>query len=757
MDGEIQAPRLITQVLTYQMPSYEGLEAELAIKTNLVEALNAENEQLRLLMQKHADAVDSKVSERLLASDMTRGSNEDELQTVITHMRTQLHETASNHDSATVTVAKLRKDNTILRATNSDIEDEMNAMKIKIQMLDAQLVEAIAKYDGERQKVLNLRTGMEESKRAISIMKDQLDRRASISNADTSRRASEIQNRKTSLVATSSVSEARRGSLNYLSGLGLTSKRLGHFDPRKQAMMEAETNNKAAAAPLNLRASLPASANKEISNNQSDSLMNKHRRASLPAAPADFDSAPASNLGLHVTKATHESPRFSTTSRRSSLTAGRRGSSNLDSPSRRNSVLAQTLLRMNAGAGQDEHDLPLTRREATTISEEDGSNLTALPETASRRRGSASLNDRRRSSVQLGSGTPRRGSENLLLRLTADLDNDVTMRAELASPAVQAAMLMNRTSSFPPNERNGLVQALSLEAAMEISSLKEIVAELKLQLLEADESREASEACARALRDFIASSASSEPEHIKLPPLPSDSDLELEAEAEAERQRKEKEKLEKQEKRSSRWGMPKLLPSLSYTSVRRDASNSIISHLPAAVVNKSPNPNQLTVPGSKMDPDGNLFDSVPITPKGNTASLKQPAWRTTANLRSSVASGTSDATSATPSPILATGVPNFQQSFSGFSFSARQARSVEELDEPSSPMGSRADSPTFEGSSSTDESEIESMPVTPLDASFGSRMDLNDGPLTKQGEQATFDRERKVVDPTMTPRAGHSF
>ena len=738
----------------------------MAIKTSLVEALNEENEQLRSLVQRHADAADSK--ENLLANNMRRDSNVNELQTVITHMRSQLYEHASDHDAATATIARLQQENVDLRATASDMTDEMNALRTKVEVLSAQLHEATARCDDERQKVLNLRTGMEESKRAISIMKDQLDRRTSVSNIDGSRRGSASQNRKASLAATN-ISEARRGSLNYLTGLGLTSKRLGHFDPRKQAVMDAEGNAKSAFNPS---ASLPASYAHELAQNKTASVLGPRRRASLPASTADFDGSASPSLGLHGASALDGSPTFSPTSRRSSLTAVRRPSLGIESPARRNSNLAQALLRFNLG--EEDHNVPLARRDSATIREEDGSNLTALPGINIRRRGSANGYERRRSSIQIGSNS-RRGSDKALPRLATEpslsssLSTTSFTSAEcsltpsegrtpvIQGPAdqedslfAQAAMHMNRTASHPP----GVVQALSLEAAMEISGLKDIVSELKMQLMEAEESREASEACARALREFIASSVSSEPEHIKLPPLPSDSETELAAEAETER--KEQERLEKQEKRSSRWGMPKLLPSLSYTSIRRDASNSIVSHLPA-IVGKSPNTDQLAIPSIKSPSKGIVSEADPAR-KGSSPALKQPTWRTTATLRSSVASGMSDS-SANPSPILVAGVPNFQSTFSSFSFSARQERTLDELDEPSSPMGSRSDSPTFESSndgvSSTDESETESMPRTPIEPSF-REMSLDDS-VKNMHKEPSAGPESRANDPTMTPKAIHSF
>jgi hypothetical protein len=307
---------------------------------------------------------------------------------------------------------------------------------------------------------------------------------------------------------------------------------------------------------------------------------------------------------------------------------------------------------------------------------------------------------------------------------------------------------LSRATSFPPNERNGVIQALSAEAAMEISHLKEALAELKMQLFEAEESREASEACARALREFIASSASNEPEQIKLPPLPTESTASLDAQAEQEAEDKRKSS-QQQEKRSSRWGMPKLLPSLSYSSIRRDASSSIVNHLPA-IVSKAPSP---PIPQQQLPAIPAPTRLSSSSTKDSSQFLLQPEWRKTAALRSSVASGMSDnSSSVAPSPILSSGVPGFTSSFSGFSFAAYQARTMEEVDEPASPMGSR-DSPTFEPGNPMEavyssESEAESMPATPSDATFGDRVESSLDHEQKKGHS------RNTSDMTMTPRAG---
>jgi len=136
-----------------------------------------------------------------------------------------------------------------------------------------------------------------------------------------------------------------------------------------------------------------------------------------------------------------------------------------------------------------------------------------------------------------------------------------------------------------------------------------------------------------------------------------------------------------------------------------------------------------------------------------------------------------------PSPILSSGIPNFQsQAFSGFSFSAFQVRPVVEIDEPPSPGGSStrvaggiddgelsptgsfsstmsgtANGPSAIGglmmipnnvSSTNGESETESMPLTPLNSTFSDKINREDD---KEVHKV------RLQDPSMTPRAVHGF
>ena len=711
-----------------------------------MEALNAENEQLRSLLQKHADQVDADHTTRLAKGDMRRESNINELQAVIAHMRTQLYENASDHDAQTSTMAQVKEENAQLKAEKADITDEMNALRQRLTMMQAQLAEEQAKYDAEREKVQALRAGLEESKKAIAILKESSERRNS---EVASRRASDHHNtlaRQNSLVAVN-VNVARRGSLNYLTGLGLTSKRLNHFDPNKKLLLgSAKTESDLAS----LAASIPLPPSDQGSPNA------LNRRASLPASPQNYDlpnSRLHGSLGLAMSGAV-DGPIFSTLSRRSSLHAGRRSSLGLDTPTRRKASVNNAMIRLTGGLGED-GDLPLTRRESTTIDEDKVENFTALPEMGLRRKASGSLGgERRRSSVH-GPSQLRRGSERQALRSLAEYsfpstdevseDGATVFEAEEGaySPALSIGSVSlpmdMRTATYPPHEPEGVVQALSLEAAMEISSLKDLIADLKMQLLESEESREASDICARALREFIANQASAEPETVKLPPLPTDTEV-MEVD-----QRKKVETTES--KRSSRWGMPKLLPTLSYSAIRRDASNSIGGHLPPVKVTPA---EQLQVPTAAR---------VRSSSKDSQPSPSVPAWRTNGDLRHlSVSSGMSGgSSSAAPSPILSSGLPNFQSTFNGFSFNAVQYRPSSNIEEPPSP-GCGRDSPTFsslgaisDGASSTDaESETEgSMPPTPMDATFGDRAEL--------AKERAEEEQRLASDPTMTPRPVQSF
>ena len=838
----------------------ESIEAELAIKSSLVDALNAENEQLRMLLQKHADRDDHEHTSRLQKGDMRRESNINELQAALVAMRSQLHEGAMDADAQLATLAELRAENARLRADAQDSADELTALRQRLTLTHAQLAEERARFDDERAKVLALRAGLEESKKAIAILNEQNERRNSDLVAATSRRASEAAQgtlavgsgsgsslaRKSSLVNVnvSVISEHRRGSVNYLSGLGLTSKRLNHFDPNSAGAKKLSLGSARTESDLAALAGTSASTNADSAASiVSPNRLN--RRASLPASPAGTAQSRSLVLAAHATgqdassaansaDAATSPVHFSNLSRRSSLTAGRRASLGYDSPTRRTSNLNQALIRLNGGvASADDGELPNSRRASTTINEEEGNgseqqSLTQLADTGVRRK--SSFAERRSSSAHLANGyahlagaSSTHGPSGLrqsidhgaLFSASYSLGSTpedgqadprpATVMEEAHSPTLSVSYPMSmRTTTFPPAETDGVVQALSLEAAMEISALKDMVAELKMQLLEAEECREASDTCARALREFIATQAAVETtERVKLPPLPTDASADADAEAElASAREKEKKQTEgaaaaaTAAKRSSRWGMPKLLPSLSYSSIRRDASNSIVSHLPAIAgssngsgkaglasiadsSSSAPLPPQLAIsaPARSTSSSGNATPLAGTSP----ALLSQPGWRTTGDLRHlsvSSAAGSTGTSSAAPSPILSSGVPNFQSTFQGFSFSnAYRYVPPTEVEEPPSPGGGRSDAPTFPGldsgasvagslegdadvdalsesASATDESEVESLPRTPLDATFGGRT----GAEVQEVEKEKREEEMRIAsDPTMTPRAVHTF
>lgn len=797
--------------MLFQM-SPEGLEAELAIKTTLVEALNAENEQLRSLLQKHADNAENQHNERYSALDARRESNIHDLQEVIGAMRTQLYDRVSAHDSTTSELAHFRQQALHLKAVNAEMGDELAALRTKVEILEEEHAEALHRYEEEKGKVVMLRSGLEESKRAIGIYQAQSDQRRN--SVEHRRLSTDLSHsglvRKATLNNTSStVSEARRGSLNYLTGLGLAKQRVAYFDPRKPQPNNQNAERKDSSDSLVDPAQIPLPATPE-------SGRVHLRRTSMPTAGYDgLPQGPLDGLGFNV-PASASTPQFNTTSRRASLTAGRRASLTHDSPlaRRRSSNLAHALMRLS---GNDD-DLPLSQSGEEHQAEQD--NLTQLPDATPRRRQSNSAFERRRSSLQNNTPLARRGSDKPLPRLDGDssmaprtsllsgpstLPEDVESIGSYTFPSsVREESMLEEIEekrseiASPPLSRcvsdpsESIVHTLSLEAAMEIAMLKEKVTELTLSLMEAEESREASETIARALREFIAVSSSvDEAQPVKLPPAPSDSD-DGDAEWEAEQQKmKEKEAKEKEAgaKRTSRWGMPKLIPSLSYTALAGKMVASAAAPTPAAITASSSSSS--TIGFSKSPSVASL---QPIAERDN-ASIKsgrspspspsinfaQPEWRRNGALRndsvaSSVASGISSNPSSGSSPVLPQGknapIPPAFNSFNSFSFSAFQTRPAEDISCPNSPGGTTCDTPHEErdfdfgpassagsargGSVSVASSETESEPpMTPQDASFGD-VEL---PAKYRSEATAWSRshsEDARIDP-QTPRAPYAF
>lgn len=763
----------------------ELLQAELTEKTSLIGSLTADNEQLRRLLQSSSDSLHN------------TSTDVKELQTHNARLSAQVKKLSEEKESSSLSASQLGIDVQDARAALSATTHENGMLKEEVKALTAQLLDESKKYEDERGIVINLRAALEESKKAIAILSSQQERRDRGSEAALARRASvEILAGKSPNLSKSvgasagapheAFNPARRGSLNYLSGLGLTSKRLTHFDPRHRQISVSSDGGSESQAN-NIRASLPGSV--AASNDQSTMLlhpdsMTNHvsasRRASLPAgavAPNSDNAASRSEIGLaedalnqySMVGIQSDSPMIGNTSRRSSMTAATRRSSNVLDPGMRRASLAAVLNlaedKAACTATGDIHDtegLPTySPRRRRSHAEFSGDGPTFADKV--RRRSSAQLHGLQISSSSATSGLGRRNSDhrwNQAFTLSSNksaFDSPLAMTFSAAEVCLtrptpvdelaedpftthnrvqdesrhselarQPAIKRPNVHTFSP-EMSEVVQALSVEAAMEISSLRDVIADLKMQLLEAEESREASETIARALREFIAATPDTpndkQKEVIRLPAPPSGDTSDMDT---------DEKNTSKKEKRTSRWGM--LLPSITVPALasgqRRDASNSIVNHLPLppkpAVIsthlNKSP---QLSVE------DSHSRGSYGST--GNSPSfLQQPTWRTNGYVRNlSVASGASTV-SARPSPILSPGVEGFAQdktNFMSFSFSAHQERSDDEF-MPSSPGGSRHStspdstySARLERISSEERgsiSEVDSMPPTPLDAVFNA-------------------------------------
>ena len=705
------------------MSSQELLEAELALKVQLLSSLTTENEELRAIVQSNSNAAHNAAADTsaLQAQLSTLQSQISSLPTLISQLKIKEEENVS------------------LYCQIAEISKEKERLQRKLRSAETSLLEESKKYEDERAAVINLRAGLEESKKAIAILNQQ-ERRGSA--AAIARRAS--LDKAAHLVAVAGESTAsphRRGSLNYLSGLGLTSKRVSHFDPQRNG-------SQSSTASFNPRSTVPASAGPPLDSEIANEADGRGRRASLPSAgtsPSVFMQAFADGLaGQAESFDDNAMPNFGTTLRRASATASRRSSNVIDPGMRRPSL------------ARDANDAPMeASSETDKPAETPSSPLLQVAASPRRRRSLADFENqgasvRRRSSANLhglavANLAQRRGSEQRPLRLIAESPLQISSLAGQPTPVDEAAEDLfeqglkdapspassvrrhSNVRSYAREADNEVIQALSVEAAMEISSLKDMINELRMQLMESEEGREASENISRALRGFIAASATTQVEHVNLPPPPSDDTADLEAKQVAQAK-------PKLEKRTSR--LFGLLPTINVPALasgsRRDASASISNHLPPIV----PEKNRLSMSTSSI-PTSSPTQLAPAD-RGSTnfsPLLTQPAWRTNGKLRNlSVASGMSDTTaSARPSPILSPGVPGFSSvAFGGFSFSAHAERSDEEMEVPPSPGGSRhSNSPPesftmrMERLSSVEsamdeasEASTSSMPPTPHDDVF---------------------------------------
>lgn len=784
------------------MASIATLQAELAAEKEVVEALTAENEQLRKVLERQADGREDERRERGEASDA------HELQGMLATLKCQLSQTMSDNETY---LSKIER----LSIENGDLRDQVASLKDTIHLIEAQSKETATRYEEERLVVATLRRGLDESKKALAILSAQQERRNS--EASLARRASLVsppatpgtvtppRNHEVS-PATSShsslarkaslsrVSAARRGSLKYLSDLQLTQQRLTHFDARPTTQEGTTANFHATHLPRHSMSNsdLARSTSGTESQQTQDATGSEPRKACLSLVLQNETIDQESN-------SIASTPRFASTTRRASLTAGRRSSMAAGSGESllRTPHPQHTLTRPSAGSSAKAHDadLPLLRRISSTTLEDRP--LTALPEMAPRRRSSLATgvpaahlaSERRRTSpprsapslhahdrgesdkplprLLLGEQESNVIPESRVLELEPSpiIRSSMEMQDALSGPSIVTAKSgRNTTSPARPlssplgarSEQEDIVQALSVEAAIEISDLRVIIDELKLRLFEAEEAREASETCVKVLREFIASSshddvqstvsdekdgssASTTPtpttplhdgrhgamhrEVLSLPPLPTETD-DMDDSGTATR----KPSVDKQAN-TRRWGMPtmpKLLPSLSYSGLRRDASAGISTHLPV-IVTKAAYPE--TPASQTCGPDDEKQEEVPsvsVTTRSqdSTASrnsspsphLKQPEWRGASKLRhasiGSVNSGTSTI-SARPSPILPPGIPHFQTSaFSGFSFSAHH----------SGPIVNDDDQPSPGGSSTRQSSGIEEGSELSPTSSFSSRM-----------------------------------
>lgn len=679
---------------------------ELAVKTSLTEALTAENEQLRTLLQRQVDQAEATDIKRIPRGDLRRESNINELQAALACMRSQLHETAADYEEQKNLVSILREEKAAVESKLADAQVQVESMKSTVAELQGQLAEEQAGLAEERIRVGTLRSGLEESKRAIVILQEQNERRQS--EAAAARRASlEAQGilpiSASSLAASTTtgsrrgslafpnVSEARRGSLNYLNGLGLATKRTAYFDPSKMGPSRQGSLAENSSVPsehevlARRRASLPATGILEALRSGDDEQGSPSARAGMPTSA----SSPHLN---------------GTVSRRGSLVTARRSSIGYEnSPTRRNSHLAHTLSRL--GANGPDNDLPISRR-GSRILASDTSGLSSLPEYGT---GLDPDKPRRRSSLLVNPSHIRRNSDKPIPTLTQENADDPLAKIRKINP--------------PGNDdRDSLVHALSLEAVMEISALRDTVDQLRNQLFESEEAREASETCAKVLREFISSQmdtdtpTSAPTPAIRLPPLPTEAD---DLDTSSPNAKIKTDKSADGRKTSSLWALPKMLPSLSYGNTKKD------SNLP-------PNP---------TDAVAKTFTSV-------STDLLLPSRISDIKRRTSSISSRSEysCNSGPVSPYLGfASQGTFKPNFESFSFAAHRAQPGPPRLEPPSPLVGPTDTAHFaDSASSTGDSESEAEPVTPSDAVFSES--VADTPKMQEKHARKFGADDMLVD-----------
>lgn len=689
-----------------------SLEAELAVKSSLVEALNAENEQLRNLLQKQVDQAEVTDIKRFPRGDMRRESNINELQAALACMRSQLHDTAADYEEQKKLVLTTKDEKNALQGQLDDANDQIILLKATIAELQVKVAEGEISLEEERTRVATLRTGLDESKRAIVILQEQNERRQS--EAAAARRASlEAQgiyplnspmtgtnaSRKTSL-AFPNVTEARRGSLNYLNGLGLATKRTAYFDPAKMGPQRHGSLADNSATPsehevlARRRASLPASGLLNALQTDDDD----------PASPAAKTGMPTSASSPHLSGAP---------SRRNSLAAAARRSSvgYESSPTRLNSHLAHTLNRLAANG--PENDLPISRR-GSRILANDMSGLSSLPEYSISNGDPTKL--RRRSSLLVNPNHIRRPSEKQTPTFT---------REDADDPTNKMRKISDRSRTTSNGDSDELVHALSLEAVMEISALRENVEQLRMQLFESEEAREASETCAKVLREFIASQAAAETTvpAIRLPPLPTEAD-ELDTASPNAKIKTDGALPVRPEARktTSLWSMPKL-PSLSYGTSKKDTSSA-------------------TTPSAT--------DSVAKTFASISTDLLLPSRIADIKRRSSSISSRSEysCNSGPVSPYLGfVSQGTFKPNFESFSFAAHRGQPDVPRLEPPSPLVGPTDTRFPDSASSVGDSDSEAEPITPCDTVFSEN--VHDTPKMQGKKEGIFDADQMFVDPAL--------
>lgn len=638
---------------------------------------------------------------------MRRESNINELQAGLACMRSQLHETAADYEEQKKLVSTLHGEKEALLSKLSDAKEQIEMLKRTTTELEAKVAEGQASLEDERVRIAALRNGLDESKRAIVILQEQNERRQS--EAAAARRASlEAQgilqpisvagapqsatsgSRRASL-AFPNVSEARRGSLNYLNGLGLATKRTAYFDPSKMgptrhgSLADNSTLPSEQEVLARRRASLPASGLLEL----------------LRSSEEEHGTSPARN-GMPTSAS---SPHLTgSVSRKGSLAARRSSIGYENSPTRRNSHLAHTLSRLAANGS--ENDLPMSRR-GSRILANDTSGLSSLPEHGTGLIDPAKA--RRRSSLLVNNSICRPSDKPIPTFTREDADD----------PLSKIRKIDDSSSLSGQDTNNAVVHALSLEAVMEISALRETVEQLRNQLFESEEAREASETCAKVLREFIGSQVEgpTPTPAIRLPPLPTEAD-EIDTASPNAKVKTDRSATEGK-KTSSMWAIPKILPSLSYGTSKKDSN---LPHMPTDTVGKT-----LTSISTDL-----LLPSRIADIKRRTSSISSKSEYS--------------CNSGPASPYLGfSNQGSFMPNFESFSFSAHRAQPGPPRLEHPSPLVGPTDTARFpDSASSTGDSESEVEPVTPSDAVFNEN--VMNTPKMQEQEQQMFSNDSMLLD-----------